>query len=735
MKTESAFDLPELLNVLGTHLTQGSLYQCIQVSKPWNATFLPHLWRTFTEEHIEYSVWGQKLTAAIQTQTHLSHELEWFKDVYRRHAKYIRHLTINTPTMLDACLEGAFAPSRLSILPEYVSTGSSGTTTTVLATTVVAAVVDDATTDVDVGGSLLTNLESLTVNVVRHAVLTYFPVSRATGGFSEFNSFSTNPFGASSNNTNNTNNSDATTDHTATPPYDREQRFVKACQRLILNNPRLRTLSSSYSEKILEGLQQASSQQARHGSDNAALKSLKHVSYSSGDILVPKLLPSSVTSLRLWSEFGLRSYPHTTLGLAPNVHERLESLEVIYVESCVHLTVLLAQAPYLKTLVVNSFAFNYGVPFGNPIAPSPAIENIPWPLSRVTVLKCQQSRGAFVNKLGFDGFLKSFPMLVEYRDDTWYPDIAAQLVEHCPLLEIIRIRTDAMGARGKPPPRALRAPIDDSVSSLLSSLSRLRVLDIPYESIKAETMLESPWVCLDLEEFWCQIAEVPFLTDEEEQQVQEICQREAGAIGPDQEYIRTDEEDEVMELSEICVSTRKSIFTQLSKLTSLKFLSLSPDFRIGDHLFDHGLVASHVYKSEGDGRSYIRYDDVLSDTLYFRLDNGLDQLASLTKLEYLSFESMDHRMEITDIEWFASHLPRLREMRGLVTENHVGMEPDPKNDALIALIRRLRPDVVQKQTFGGYFSNAPQTTASRFSPKTRSTTRAFRFRGSRPTNN
>ncbi|KAG9067917.1 hypothetical protein KI688_011508 [Linnemannia hyalina] len=632
--------------------------------------------------------------------------------------------------MLDACLEGAFASSRLSILPEYVSTGSSGTTTTVPATTVVPAV---ATTDVDVGGSLLINLESLTVNVFRHTIETYFPISRATSGFSEFNSFSTNSFGTSSNNTN---NSDATTDHIAIQPYDCEQRVVMACQRLILNNPRLRTLSTSYFEKILEGVQQASSQQARHSGGDAALKSLKHVSYSSCDLLVPKLLPSSVTSLRLWCEFGHRSFPHTALGSAPNVHERLESLEVIYVESCAHLTALLAQAPFLKTLVVDSFTFNSVVLFGFG-ASSPVIENISWPLSRVTVLECQQSRGAFVNKPGFDSFLTSFPMLVEYRDDIWYPAVAAQLVEHYPLLEIIHIpyALPSMGARAKLPPRALRAPIDDSVSSLLSSLSRLRVLDIPYESIKAETILETPWVCLELEEFWCQIAEVPFLTDEEEQQVQEIRQREAGAIGSDQEYIRTDEEDEVMELSEICVSARKSILTQISKLTSPKFLSLSPDFRIGAHLFEHGLTASHVYKSERDGRVYIRYDDVLPDTLYFRLNHGLDQLASLTKLEYLSFESMDHRMETADIEWFANHLPRLKEMRGSVTENHVGMEPDPENDALVALIWRLRLDVAQRQTFDGYISNVPQMKASRSSPKTRNTPRAFRFRGSRPTNN
>jgi hypothetical protein len=63
---------------------------------------------------------------------------------------------------------------------------------------------------------------------------------------------------------------------------------------------------------------------------------------------------------------------------------------------------------------------------------------------------------------------------------------------------------------------------------------------------------------------------------------------------------------------------------------------------------------------------------------------------------------MDHQMGTAEIEWIARHFPRLKEMRGLVTENHVGMEPDPENDALVALIRSLRPDIVQRQSFSGY---------------------------------
>ncbi|KAH7031714.1 hypothetical protein BKA57DRAFT_541069 [Linnemannia elongata] len=179
-------------------------------------------------------------------------------------------------------------------------------------------------------------------------------------------------------------------------------------------------------------------------------------------------------------------------------------------------------------------------------------------------------------------------MLVEYRNDIWYPAVAAQLVEHFPLLEFIRI-TQKPNPNNKYSMCHLGAPVLYSVSLLLSSPSRLHVLETTLESIKAE-----------------------------------------------------------------------SIFGET--------------------------------------------------------------LASLTKLEYLSFESMDHRMGTADIEWFASHLPRLKEMRGLVMENHVGMEPDPENDALVALIRRLRPDVAQRETFSGSFSNVPQTTAPRFSLKTRNAT-------------
>lgn len=62
--------------------------------------------------------------------------------------------------------------------------------------------------------------------------------------------------------------------------------------------------------------------------------------------------------------------------------------------------------------------------------------------------------------------------------------------------------------------------MNEFVSVLLTTLSRLWVLEIPHKVVKAENILERLWVCLDREEFWCQMVELPYLTAEEEQKVQ-----------------------------------------------------------------------------------------------------------------------------------------------------------------------------------------------------------------------
>ncbi|KAG0292510.1 hypothetical protein BGZ96_004045 [Linnemannia gamsii] len=571
MSADIIFGLPELTCIVALHLPLGSLFQ------------------TFTEDPTHQSSWSRRLNDAIRIRQVIPPDLQWYKDVYRCHAKYIHHLTLFSPVILDACLEDAFVSFS------------------------VAGVKEEA------AESHFPYLFPRPPPGSGFGISTGFDGGGFGGG-----GFGGEGFGAANNNIINTeddNNIDSITPleyrpiipaETAAEKADPERPFIEACQRLIICNPRC----TPYDAHTIQN------------SSGRAFRSLKNLTMTSADGQIPAL-PPSVTNLTM-----LRSLAYYS-----------NSKQVLRVQG---------------------------------------------PASRVTVLNCQQVQGGPYARLPeFQGFLQCFPLLVDYHDEILYPTVATQLVENCPLLEVIRVRHEKSIRRFEP--RRLGNPIDDCASLLLSSLSRLRVLELPHETIKAENVLERPWVCFGLEEFSCQIVDVPFLTKEEELQVQKICQREVAIDISDRYHVRTDKEDELMERSERCVSTRKQIMAQLSKLTSLKYLSLSPDLKIGNGLFVHRFGATRCYTSERDGRVYIRYDDVLPDTLSLRLDIGLAHLASLKKLEYLGFESMDHCMETAEVQWMARELPRLKEIRGLVTGGHVGMEPDPKNDALVALMRTLRP--------------------------------------------
>lgn len=383
MNRDSVFDLPELLDVLASHLPQGALYRCFRVSKSWNVIFLPHLWRTFSEETTQYDSWGQKLTSAIQMQLYYPQQLEWYKDVYRHHAKYICHLTILTPAMLDVCYGDVFEPLRSPLPLPSQSLPSDNNSPGKRAGTGA----ESGSWVVPAGRPLITNLESLTVNISQQAVHNYFltPIGCSTSAFS-----------ASAFGTRNNNNSDATTGSpvitttAAAPPPDREKLFVTACQRLIHDSLRLYSLSCTYSEEILQAFQ-SSLQQAEDDGGSTALKSLKHLSYTTYYTLAPGLTPPNVTSLQLKRGSVHPRNLNATLVPETVIHERLDSLEVYCVHSLAHFNELMTQAPYLKTLLINRFISIFGP--ASPFAEAfPATDISIWQPSRVTVLKCQQAR-------------------------------------------------------------------------------------------------------------------------------------------------------------------------------------------------------------------------------------------------------------------------------------------------------------------------------------------------------
>jgi hypothetical protein len=302
------------------------------------------------------------------------------------------------------------------------------------------------------------------------------------------------------------------------------------------------------------------------------------------------------------------------------------------------------------------------------------------------------------------------PHLVEFYNSGWTPGYASILAENCPLLEVVRIVSPRYATFLERNPKN---PIVDTVSPLLTSCSKLKVVDIQYELVDAKKVKEKPWVCLGLEKLRCQFVGVPYLTEKEQVTMDRMLAREKMEKEQESEdnqhrpsiplqrtipTARSKEEEELHERTRQATEIRRQVLGQFSKLTRLKHLTLSPDLKITD--FSNADMYALIYRSKKDGQHYINYGDVRPDTLHLRLDCGLDQLATLTDLEYLAMESMDPQMRAEDVEWIAKHLGKLKEMRGLALDTHVGMEDDPEKDALRGLLQSLRPDILHTESLG-----------------------------------
>ncbi|KAG0292507.1 hypothetical protein BGZ96_004042 [Linnemannia gamsii] len=268
MNQDTVFDLPELASTIAHHLPQQALYHCVQVSKSWHATFIHLLWKSFSKDPCTYtSSWSRGLTNAFHQRDTNPQELEWFNDVYRRHAKYIRHLTLHMLPILHACLEDAFEPLLpvpLENDPKKLSESGALTTAAVLV----------------VGRSLMTNLESLSIRVFGQALDLYF--TDLTPNYWTRSLFSTDF------NVNNANNASNDDDDEAMPRIVTESNqrssqtmLIEACQRLIVCNPRLGVLECEYVPQILHGLQAMLSETAAISGDSdggcrGAVESLGH---------------------------------------------------------------------------------------------------------------------------------------------------------------------------------------------------------------------------------------------------------------------------------------------------------------------------------------------------------------------------------------------------------------------------------------------------------------------------
>ncbi|KAG0209227.1 hypothetical protein BGX33_005740, partial [Mortierella sp. NVP41] len=115
---EVALQISELLDVIATNLTPPDLLSCVQVSRQWNARFIPQLWRTIDDSILS---WPHILSLHdalppppqqgsdsissppdennnsdnVSSSDNQGKDTAWVLAVFKKYAHHIRHLTVS----------------------------------------------------------------------------------------------------------------------------------------------------------------------------------------------------------------------------------------------------------------------------------------------------------------------------------------------------------------------------------------------------------------------------------------------------------------------------------------------------------------------------------------------------------------------------------------------------------------------------------------------------------------
>ncbi|KAF9436948.1 hypothetical protein BGZ76_002451 [Entomortierella beljakovae] len=283
-----------------------------------------------------------------------------------------------------------------------------------------------------------------------------------------------------------------------------------------------------------------------------------------------------------------------------------------------------------------------------------------------------------------------FPNLVEFTGEYLESNLSYALALNCKSIEkvIIAPKDERMTHNG------VKMGVD-VITIFLISCRKLKILDAKLLWVDVTEILDEPWVCDNLEELHCRFEGFPIVAGSSGGMFEKALQKSR-----QKEKLTRAEGEEVRQWQHSC-RLKREVFKRISKLTSLRKLTLHSDARVDDlsQSVIRDICFRTRYVSERDGKMYIRYNNSPQDSISMRLDEGLDELASLTKLQYLGFENLEHHMGKEEIEWIAANLPSLKEMRGLLDGAQIGVEPNYKNRELLALMKSLRSDITHTRRY------------------------------------
>ncbi|KAF9921447.1 hypothetical protein FBU30_008490, partial [Linnemannia zychae] len=276
------------------------------------------------------------------------------------------------------------------------------------------------------------------------------------------------------------------------------------------------------------------------------------------------------------------------------------------------------------------------------------------------------------------------------------------LTEYCKNLEVVR-EVDTFG-RKKLSSQYYPQHVN-IIIPLLDYCQNLKVLDTPSHKILGDNFIECQIVCLGLEIFRCQIIGMYWLDEHHCQ----ILNRFVGIPvddGDDESSSTSEGELGLVEELQRNQERYRKVYLQFSRLTQLRVLDLGQEYRVDTKypntsfsLVDRSDAESSEDEDDDSDEEYKWYPSPIENTLELTLASGFGQLKTLTELRVFGFEGVDHRIDKIELEWMASHWPKLKVMRGIHVDVLPRVEPDPKRDELREYMQALRPDVVHETLY------------------------------------
>ncbi|KAG0281921.1 hypothetical protein BGZ95_006428 [Linnemannia exigua] len=210
-------------------------------------------------------------------------------------------------------------------------------------------------------------------------------------------------------------------------------------------------------------------------------------------------------------------------------------------------------------------------------------------------------------------------------------------------------------------------------------------------AVLAEDVIAEPqWTCLGLQKLHCEIHGVPRLSQDQEKLWEEMHMDNADNNNINNINKSDGNMRQIAEQRQRSLSVQRQLCQQLARLTDLRYLNVGFPLRRYRQYGSSVVISTRL---PSGGHENVRWHGrPVPDTLSFSLDSGLDELATLQRLNTFGFKAVNHQIGEDEVQWMARHWRHLEIMYGLDAHRN-GVLCDEKADALGERLRELVPGV------------------------------------------